>query len=348
VRVAVALSGGVDSAVAAFLLLQRGCEVVGVTFTTPYTQNCRCVADHLRIPLVELDFSALFERMVREYFLREYLRGRTPNPCVVCNEVLKFGAFLKEALRRTAAQFYATGHYVRILRAAEHRCLVLKGRDAEHDQSYFLVLTNAQVYERVLFPLGEMSKADVRTVAREARLPVDVERSSRDVCFAPAGYRSLFAANPRVRGGDIVDWKGRVVGRHDGLVHYTVGQRKGLRLRLGYPVYVQRLDVEQNRVIVAPRRLLYARSVLVHPVNFVGFERPKAPLRVRARCRYRQQDVPAVLLPQPASFREAPEGAAELRFEEAVFAPAVGQFAAFYCGDVLLGGGTVHSVLFPS
>jgi len=348
VRVAVALSGGVDSAVAAFLLLQRGCEVVGVTFTTPYTENCRPVADHLKIPLVEIDFSTLFERMVKKYFLREYFCGRTPNPCVVCNEVLKFGAFLKEALRRTDAQFYATGHYVRVLRTPDQRCLILKGCDEEHDQSYFLVLTSAQAYRRVLFPLGEMSKTDVRAVARNAGLPVAVERSSRDVCFAPAGYRSLFAADTQVRCGNIVDWKGRVVGRHNGLVHYTVGQRKGLRLRLGYPVYVQRLDVERNEVVVAPRRLLYARYVLVHPVNFVGFERPRVALRVQARCRYRQPDVPAVLLPQPVSFKNAPPSAVELRFEEVVFAPAVGQFAAFYCGDVLLGGGTIHSVLFPS
>ena len=346
-RVAVALSGGVDSAVAALLLLQQGHDVVGVTFKTAYTQDCRRVARHLGIDLLELDFGDLFDAKVRDYFVNEYLRGRTPNPCVICNRVLKFGSFMEAALKATRADLYATGHYARILTTSDSRTLIAKGRDPEYDQSYFLILTDGAAFRRVLFPLGGLRKSEVRAVARRARLPVPVDRSSRDVCFAPAGYRTLFAADSRVRPGPIVDWKGRVVGRHDGVVHYTVGQRRGLRLSLGYPVYVQRLVAERNEVVVSPRRLLYAKSVLVWPVNFVGFEPPDRPLRVYARCRYRQPDSPATLLPDVRSFPDAPDGAVELLFEEAVFAPAVGQFAAFYCGEILLGGGPIHDVRFP-
>jgi len=346
VRVAVALSGGVDSAVAALLLLRAGHHVVGVTFVTPHTRDPAPVAGALGIELFRVDVSAAFERRVIDYFRAEYLAGRTPSPCVLCNLHVKFGLFREAALETCRAEALATGHYARTRRAGA-RTFLRAGVDPEHDQSYFLCMLSGAALDGVRFPVGGMSKSEVRARARAADLPVDASRSSRDVCFAPEGYRSVFEGSPAARPGPVFDHTGRVLGLHDGLFNYTVGQRRGVPVTAGYPLYVQRLDAGTNSLILAPRRFLYARSVLVRPFNTISFARPRRPLRVFARVRYRQPGACATLLPSPRSFGDAPADAVELRFDEPVFAPAPGQFAAVYIGDLLLGGGPIRDVLFP-
>jgi len=334
-RVAVALSGGVDSAVAALLLKRQNYNVVGVSFFHKYlSTDASAVAEALNIPYIRIDASEDFRKYVVHYFTEEYRKGRTPNPCVVCNRHIKFGYFRRKALETTGASVFATGHYATLTDASDKRMLG-RGADPEYDQSYFLCYLKQEQLRGILFPLGGLLKSEVRRIAEDAQLPVDTVSSSRDVCFAQDGYRHLFRDIATQR-GRIIDHKGRVLGEHTGIFNYTVGQRKGLRLSSGYPLYVLRLEPETNTVVVAPRRMLYTSEVLVRNINYPSFKPPELPLRVTAHIRYRQRETTATLL--PLSDTEA-----KLVFDEPVFAPARGQFAVFYTASFLLGGGVIES-----
>ncbi|MEW5762401.1 MAG: tRNA 2-thiouridine(34) synthase MnmA [Bacillota bacterium] len=349
-RVAVAMSGGVDSSVAAALLKGAGHEVIGITMEIwppgrenggccglAAVQDARRVAFRLGIPHYVVNLREVFARQVIDNFCAEYARGRTPNPCIRCNRYVKFDALLERA-RALEAAFLATGHYARIARdRATGRFLLKKGVDQGKDQSYFLYsLTQAQL-SRILFPLGELTKERVRAVARDLGLPVAEKAESQEVCFIPDNdyHRFLRRHCPGdFREGPILDERGRVLGRHRGLAFYTVGQRRGLGIAAGEPLYVVALDPVRNAVVVGPERALYREALVAGELNWIAFDALQAPLQVQARIRYRHREAPATVAPRD-------EGRVLVRFFTPQRAITPGQAAVFYDGDLVVGGGTI-------
>ncbi|MCL2817991.1 MAG: tRNA 2-thiouridine(34) synthase MnmA [Clostridiales bacterium] len=335
-KVLTAMSGGVDSTVAAALLLRQGYEVVGATMDTgsggPFAAAEKAAA-FLGIEHHVVDVRRQFEEAVIGGFLREYERGRTPNPCVVCNERVKFTAFLP-LMRRLGINRFATGHYARV-EAAAGRFLLKRASYLPKDQSYMLFRLKQEVLSATLFPLGEMSKDEVREAAREMRLPAAGQPDSQDICFIPSGdYRAFIAERLEHAGGEIRDLCGRVVGRHNGLPYYTVGQRKGLNLALGYPAYVVGLDHAKNRLIIGREEDLYCSGALCEDINFIALECLQEPMPAAVKIRYNAE-------PQEAVISSADGGRVEISFREPAKAVTPGQAAVFYQGDVVIGGGTI-------
>ncbi|GIV18359.1 MAG: tRNA-specific 2-thiouridylase MnmA [Armatimonadota bacterium] len=359
--VAVAMSGGVDSSVAAALLVQRGYEVVGITLqiwqesqTDPRHSGCcslgavvdaRRVAKMLGIPHYVLNFRQQFAQTVIADFIEEYRRGRTPNPCVQCNRYVKFDAFLRKA-DELGAQYIATGHYARIqYDEKSRRWLLLKAVNREKDQSYVLFpMTQAQL-ARTLFPLGDLpSKTETRALARELGLPVADKPDSQEICFVAeaGGYRAFLQSRvpDTVRPGEIRDVHGNVLGKHPGVAFFTIGQRRGLGLS-GHqePLYVVDMDAQNNVVVVGPERYLYCRRFLVENVHWIAVDRFTKPLAVQARIRYNMPEAPATIFPTEVST------CVEVEFETPQRAITPGQAAVFYRGDVVVGGGTISKRL---
>ena len=351
-RVVVAMSGGVDSSVAAALLVEQGCEVIGVTMhlagassrccSLEDADDARRVAERLGIPFYVANWAERFRAEVIEPFADAYLAGRTPIPCVACNRRFKFHHLLARA-EALGADRVATGHYARIARdpdTGERR--LLRARDAAKDQSYFLFDLGPAQLPRIEFPLGELEKTEVRARARELGLATAEKPESQEICFVPDGdYAGLVAAvRPgRVPGeGEIVDGAGRVLGRHPGVQHFTVGQRRGLGLAAGRRLYVTAVDAPRNRVVVGPEEELGAAVAALEGVSWIAGRPPGAALRARVRVRHRHEGAPATVLP-------GPDGRAEARFDEPVRAVAPGQAAVFYAGDEVLGGGWIAAPL---
>ena len=353
----VGMSGGVDSSLAAALLVAAGHRVIGITLrTAPWHEpddeaarfgsccspatamGARAVARQLGIPYYLLNHEQEFAELVIADFTREYRAGRTPSPCVVCNREVKFGTLLRRALA-WEADAVATGHYARVVRDPERgRVLLCRARDPVKDQSYFLwPLTQAQL-ERACFPIGELTKTEVRAKARTLGLATAETPESQELCFVSGDYREFLRARApeAFRPGPIVDEGGREVGVHAGLAAYTIGQRKGLGSGAGdgAPRYVIRLDAERNTVVVGPREALEASGLLATEVNLVAIERLDAPLEVEARIRHNAPLVPARLLPQGP-------GTIEVRFARPQRAVTAGQSVVFYQGDLVLGGGVI-------
>jgi tRNA-specific 2-thiouridylase len=354
--VAVGMSGGVDSAVAAWLLKEQGFEVVGLTMSiwdpklplaAPARSACygpgeaediaaaRATAERLGIPHHTVPLAGEYERCVLDEFRSQHLAGRTPNPCALCNPAMKFG-LLPARARALGILFdrFATGHYARIARdEASGRFRLLRGADPAKDQSYFLArLTQAQLAE-TLFPLGGMTKAEVRDLARRAGLGALTEKPESQDFFEGDDISVLFNG-AGTEPGPIVDETGRVVGRHRGIIHYTVGQRDGLGVALGRKVYVKAIRAETNTLVVAPREGVFAESCRVTDLRWIAGAPPDAARPLTARLRYRHPGVAARLVPLP-------DGSAELRFAEPQFAVTPGQMAALYDGDEVLGGGWI-------
>lgn len=352
-RVVVGLSGGVDSSTAAALLLEQGYEVVGITLKL-WPQDClaraedkccgpqavadaRAVCHRLGIPFYLMDEAEEFKQQVIRYFAEEYKAGRTPNPCVMCNDKLKFGTLLSLA-RKLGAEYVATGHYARIERdPASGRHLLKRGRDPRRDQSYFLFSLRQEQLARSLFPLGDLCKTETRAAARERALKTADKEESMEICFVPDNDYGAFLQKSGLvapHRGEIVDRAGRVLGYHEGIEFYTIGQRRGLRLAASRPWYVVDLDPTRNRVVVGEAADLACAEFRVERCNWIPWAAPPATLEVTAKIRYNHPGTPATVTPQP-------DGGARVQLHTPQRAVTPGQACVFYDGDTVVGGGWI-------
>ena len=344
------MSGGVDSSVAAGLLTRAGYEVLGVTMrlwseedatasqhhkrccSVEDTDDARGAADVLGVRHYVLNLEKEFSAGVVDHFVREYAMGRTPNPCLACNDRIKFRPLLEQA-RALGADYLATGHYARI-RSNGHGFELHRAIDPSKDQSYVLYTLGQRELSQTLFPVGELTKAEIRRLAREWRLPNAEKPDSADICFIPSGdYRAFVRERVPARAGAIVNTTGENIGEHAGIQNFTVGQRRGLPARGGAePLYVVSLDAETNTVIAGESGDLLAHGLIAHELSFVSGEAPAGEVPVDARIRYRSEPVPASL--------RIEEDRAEVLFELPLRAVTPGQAVVFYAGGRVVGGGT--------
>lgn len=351
-RVVVAMSGGVDSSVAAALLVEQGFEVIGMMmrlWSEPGTgQQNRCctpdamaqakrVAAQLEIPFYAIDAQEPFYDHVVKYFVEGYSRGVTPNPCLVCNREIRWGLLLNHALA-FEAQYLATGHYAR-LREVSGRIQLLKAVDQSKDQSYVLHVLNQEQISRALFPLGEHSKQEVRQFAHQFNLPVADRPDSQDLCFLGEGdYRAFLIRNSSQdhNPGSIKNHQGEILGKHEGLAMYTIGQRRGLGLSSPAPLYVLEKDLESNELVVGTKDELKQHRLSVKDVNWLSIEPPVEPFRAHVKIRYKSTEEWAVIKPEE-------NGYAEVKLDRKITGITPGQAAVFYNEDVCLGGGIIQT-----
>ncbi len=352
-RVVVGMSGGVDSSATAALLLEQGFEVVGITLKL-WPQDCvsraedkccgpqavtdaRAVCHKLGIPYYLIDEAAEFQTHVIQYFAAEYKAGRTPNPCVMCNQNLKFGRLIDRA-DQLGAQFIATGHFARLEKSADGtRTLLKRGRDARKDQSYFLFSLRQDQLARALFPLGEKTKDDTREVARHCQLKTADKEESMEICFVPDNDYGGFLRQAKLvtaHRGEIVNLHGQVLGHHEGIEFYTVGQRKGLGLSSPKPLYVIELDPVNNRVIVGDDSALDRDEFSADRCNWIPFDSPSEPFRATVKIRYNHPGTPATVTPIAAA-------SVRVKLDSPQRAITPGQAAVFYQDDLVLGGGWI-------
>ena len=352
-RVVVGMSGGVDSSATAALLLEQGYDVIGITLKL-WPQDCvsraedkccgpqavtdaRAVCHKLGIPYYLVDESAEFQRQVIQYFAAEYKAGRTPNPCVMCNQNLKFGRLIDRA-NQLGAQYIATGHFARVEPNSDGtRTLLKRGRDNRKDQSYFLFSLRQDQLARAMFPLGDKTKSDTREVARHCQLKTADKEESMEICFVPDNDYGKFLQQAELvhkHKGDIVDLHGRVLGQHDGIEFYTVGQRKGLGISSPAPLYVIELDAEHNRVVVGDDTALDCSEFVVDRCNWIPYEIPPAEIEATVKIRYNHPGTPATVTPLPS-------GRAKVKLRQAQRAVTPGQAAVFYQEDLVVGGGWI-------
>ena len=348
------MSGGVDSSVAALLMLEAGCECIGATMrlyggqavspeggktccSLDDVEDARAVAQRLGIWHYVFNFTDEFQRQVMDKFVDTYYQGGTPNPCIDCNRYLKFGKLLQRA-QELGCDWVVSGHYARVERdAATGRYLLKRAADRAKDQTYFLACLTQEQLSRTQFPLGALTKEQVRRIAEEHGFVNARKHDSQDICFVPGGDYTVFlreytgkASEP----GDFINLQGEVVGRHRGTVCYTIGQRKGLGLSMGEPVYVCGKDMAAGTVTVGPNEALFSRELVAKDWVFFPFEKLTEPLSVTAKIRHSQFDQPATVYPEDG-------GLARVVFDEPQRAISPGQAVVLYQGDTVIGGGTI-------
>ncbi|MEN6327496.1 MAG: tRNA 2-thiouridine(34) synthase MnmA [Syntrophomonas sp.] len=335
-KIAVLMSGGVDSSVAAWLLKEQGHEVGGLTminWDANIVQKAQAAAGFLGIEHCFINLRKEFEEQVINYFCQAYARGETPNPCVVCNRTVKFGVLL-EAARKMGYDMVATGHYARIIYEAErNRYLLKKGLDNRKDQSYFLYALKQEQLARIVFPLGDMTKSAVKALARQRGLQAAENPESQEICFIADDYRNFLQDRIVCDSGEIVNVEGRQLGSHKGLAFYTTGQRKGLGISAGHPVYVVGKDLENNRLILDEEQYLFSRELKAVNGNLIYIDKLDSPLRVTAKIRYRAAEAPATIFPDNDGIK--------VEFDQAQRAITPGQSVVFYIDDYVLGGGVI-------
>jgi tRNA-specific 2-thiouridylase len=356
VKIVIAMSGGVDSSVAAALLKEQGYDVIGATMQLwPPTgekygnngsghycdagaiEDAGRVARVLDIPHYVMDFRGIFKGEVIGDFCREYSLGRTPNPCIRCNKFIKFGVLLERA-RELGADFIATGHHARIEedKATGNR-LLKKGADALKDQSYFLYSLTREQLSHATFPIGNLTKDEIRQIASKKGLPVAYRPESQEICFITNDNYAEFLKDyiPAARPGPIIDERGNTLGEHQGIISYTIGQRKGLGIAAARPLYVTAIEPERNAIVVGTKEQIYSRELVATDLNWIGMDRPERTISVKARVRYRHAEAEAVVTPL--------DDGVYVKFAEPQMAITPGQSVVFYDGDTVIGGGIIKS-----
>lgn len=353
-RVVVGMSGGVDSSVAAYLLKEQGYEVIGVTMQIwqdedlavqqenggccglSAVDDARRVAADLGIPYYVMNFKQEFKEHVIDYFIEEYIQGRTPNPCIACNRYVKWESLLARSLA-IGADYIATGHYARVVELPNGRFTLRRSATLEKDQTYALYNLTQEQLGRTLMPVGEYAKDEVRRIAEEIGLQVASKPDSQDICFVPDGdYASYIEENVQVRipEGNFVTSDGTILGRHKGITHYTVGQRKGLGLALGYPAFVLEIRPETNEVVIGTKEESMTCVLRADRLNFMSVEDLTEPLRVFTKIRYNHKGAWCTI-------EKTGTDEVTCTFEEPQRAVTPGQAVVFYDGEYVLGGGTI-------
>lgn len=352
-RVLLGMSGGVDSSVAAILLMEAGYEVIGATMklweskdecieggccNINSTMDAKRVCDKLGIPHYVLNFKYEFNKCVIEDFISEYKKCRTPNPCIECNKYLKFGAMLKKA-KELNCDYIATGHYAKIEYSEKYKMNVLKKSNAGYkDQSYVLYNLPKEMTDKVLFPLGEFeNKAQIRKIAKEHGLAVASKPDSEDICFIPDGdYKKFLEENSSItqKPGNIVNDKGEILGKHTGLYKYTIGQRKGLGISNKVPLFVKGFNIEKNELIVGEENEIFTKETIVNDINLMIIDKLEEPMNVMAKIRYAAKEAKAIIYPLEGD-------KIKVEFEEPQRAITPGQSVVFYIDDIVLGGGKI-------
>ena len=343
-RVVVGMSGGVDSSVAAWLLKEQGYEVIGVHMNF-WQEKCAFdasndaarTADEIGIPFYVMDFKEEFKRNVVDYFVKEYICGRTPNPCIVCNRYVKWEALLKRS-KELGAEYIATGHYARVLKRANGRyTLAFSGTKAK-DQTYALYHLTQEQLSHTLMPIGEYTKEEIRSIAEKIGLNTADKPDSQEICFIPdhdhAGFIERMAGEDTPKGGNFVTADGQILGRHEGITHYTIGQRKGLNLALGRPVFVTKICPDTNEVVIGEAEDVFAKEFIADHINYMGVENITDGMRFLTKIRYAHKGAVAAL------YKEK-DGKIRFVFDEKQRAITPGQSAVFYDGDCIAGGGVI-------
>jgi tRNA-specific 2-thiouridylase len=343
-KIAVAMSGGVDSSVAAALLKEEGHDVIGVTMrlyapshiAPDASEDAQKVADKLGIPHHVIDLQDIFARKVINDFCREYSKGRTPNPCVLCNREIKFGA-LWERVRGLGAEFLATGHYARVEKDKTGTYHLKKGKDKSKDQSYFLCRLTQEQLSRTMFPIGGLTKVRVRQIAQKMGLPTASRPESQEICFVPDNDHAGFLKEHiqgKFKPGAIIDQYGNYYGPHQGIAFYTIGQRKGLHVAAGVPLYVIRIAPGNNVIIIGDKEQTYASELAADNLNWIDDARQGKPIKVKARIRYRHEEADAIVCPLN-------DDNVYVKFDEPQMAITPGQTIVFYDGEKVMGGGRI-------
>ena len=343
-RVLLGMSGGTDSSVAAMRLLEAGYEVIGVTFrfyelngSTEYLEDARNLAERLGIRHITYDAREIFAQQIIEYFVQEYLAGRTPVPCTLCNNYLKWPLLAKIA-DEMGIFYIATGHYARIMQLPNGRYTIRNSVTAAKDQTYALYNLTQDQLSRTLMPVGDYDKPHIRQIAEEIGLPVATKHDSQDICFVPDhDYASFITqeTGKESKPGDFVDEEGNIMGQHRGLIHYTIGQRKGLGISSTTPIFVKELRSETNEVVLCKSESLFSHDCHVDNINYMAEEKLTEPVRAIGKIRYSHAGAPCTLYPQP-------DGTLLAQFDEPQRAMTPGQAAVFYQDDHVLCGGTIE------
>jgi tRNA-specific 2-thiouridylase len=337
------MSGGVDSSVTAAILLEYGYEVVGVTFrmfpwfNTKHLEDAKKVAEILNINHIVLDFCDVFEKEVINYFVNEYARGRTPNPCVVCNKKIKFGLALTHALK-LGFDYLATGHYAKVIYDENLKRFLIKKASSRKDQSYCLYTLDQQQLAHAIFPLSDFEKPQIREKAKDIGLPIHDKPDSQDVCFIQGDYCDFIKKRiGPFEFGNFLDENGNVLGTHKGIFGYTVGQRKGLKIFSDKRLYVNSINAKENTIILGNSKKI--KNLVASNLNFIPFDKLESPMRVSARTRYNCQESAATIIP----ITDNKEFKVNVSFDSEIKFAAPGQSVVFYDNDnVLIGGGTIE------